>query len=136
MPIPISFSKKNDRLTSRPGLWLGLTAAVLALAAALPAAMAPSTAVAQTTGNREPTLRERLLYGLEASRPTELAFIDAVADTVDRGELPEKLVDRFFFWSRKRAERHTSGSRRAIVYFQPALQIQAKKLGITIASDP
>ena len=90
---------------------------------------------AQTIGNREPTFEERLIAGLQVRRPSEFAFINAVVDTVDRGELPQKLVDRFFFWARGKAPR-VRGGHRPIVFFQPALTIQAEKLGIEIAADP
>jgi hypothetical protein len=88
---------------------------------------------AQTTGSREPTLRERLVAGLNVRRPSEFEFIDAVVDTVDRGELPPKLVDRMFFWARTRPSK--GSQQRPIVYFQPGLTRVAQKLGVDIESD-
>ncbi|MEN0110052.1 MAG: hypothetical protein AAF805_04965 [Planctomycetota bacterium] len=105
-------------------------AAATLLAAVL---LAPVSANAQTS--QEPTLRDRLVAGLQVRRPSEFAFIDSVVDTVDRGELPERLVDRFFFWSRNRVYR-SSRVRRAIIYFQPGLERQARRLGIAIAANP
>lgn len=101
---------------------------VLALAISF-AADAP----AQTTGSREPTLRERLVAGLQVRRPSEFEFVDAVVDTVDRGELPPKLVDRMFFWARTRPPK--GSQQRPIVYFQPGLTRVAQKLGVDIESD-
>ena len=101
--------------------------------------MAGSTAWGQTNTQREPTLRERLVAGLQVRRPSELAFIDAVVDTVDRGDLPERLVNRFFFWARNRsssASQTNRRSRRPIIDFEAGLKVQAKKLRITIKSDP
>jgi hypothetical protein len=90
---------------------------------------------AQTFDKREPTLRERLTIGLRASRPVELEYIDAVVDTVNRGELPEKVVDRMFFWARSRAPKGDQ-SRRPIIYFQAGLTRVAEKMRVTIESDP
>ena len=95
----------------------------------------PTDVSAQTIDNRETTLEQRLITGLQVRRPSEFAFIDAVIDTVNRGELPERLVDRFLFWARNKAPKGR-GTYRPIIYFQPALSIQAAKLRITIQSDP
>lgn len=101
----------------------------------LAACVAATSADGQTVDNRQPTLRERLVTGLQVRRPSEFAFIDAVVDTVDRGEMPERLVDRFLFWARKKAP-HARDAHRPIVYFQPALTIQASKLKIAIRPTP
>lgn len=107
---------------------------IAVLMAALTALTAAS-AVAQSVDNREPTLRERLVLGLQVRRPAEFAFIDAVIDTVNRGELPEKIVNRMFFWARGRAPKGDEG-RRAIIYFQAGLTRVADKLRIDIEADP
>jgi hypothetical protein len=93
--------------------------------------------LAQTAVKRPP-LRERLTFGLQARLDSEVAFIDAVVDTVNRGELPESLVDRTFFWARKRGAEQTGlrRHRRPIIYFRPALLAQTNKLDIEIAADP
>jgi hypothetical protein len=90
---------------------------------------------AQTTDNREPTLRERLVAGLQVRRPSEFEFVEAVVDSVERGDLPERLVDRFFFWARKRPASST-GSTRPIIYFQAGLTEFAKQRGLTIEPNP
>jgi hypothetical protein len=92
--------------------------------------------LAQTAVKRPP-LRERLTFGLQARLDFEVAFIDAVVDTVNRGELPESLVDRTFFWARKRGGEQPglSRHRRPIIYFRPALLAQATKLDIEIMPD-
>lgn len=105
-----------------------LLLAVLACGALVPGA------IAQNSGQRTPTLRQRLNAGLQARRPSEIAFVEAVADTVRRGDLREDLVDRVFFWARTRPQgRHAT--RRPIIYFQPALQRIAEKGRVTIQSD-
>lgn len=81
----------------------------------------------------QPTLRQRLVFGLEARRPSELAFIDAVVLLVREGNLPERLVNGTFFWARQRTPKfHGKKLRRPIIYFQPALTMQAARLGVAI----
>ncbi len=95
--------------------------------------VAPGRAATGQNGSKELTYQDRLVFGLQARRPSEKEFIAAVVDTVNRGELPRKLVDRTFFWARQRSVQQ--GGRkphRPIIYFQPSLTIQAEKLGIRI----
>lgn len=100
----------------------------------VPALVMPTCVIAQTT-RESATFRERLIAGLQVRRPSEFAFVDAVIDTVDRGELPQRLVDRFFFWARSRPATSVATSR-PIIYFEQGLKIQAKKLKIVIARTP
>lgn len=101
--------------------------ALLSLALAAPA-------LGQTTDQREPSLRDRLTAGLQARRPSEIAFVGAVVETVGRGELSEDLVNRVFFWSRTRPSNRRS-TRRPIIYFQPALLRLAKRGQVVIQTD-
>lgn len=103
------------------------------LLALLVVAASADCALAQQAGQREPTLSERLKAGLQARRPSEVAFVAAVVETVGRGELREDLVNRVFFWARSRKGRGTS--RRPIIYFQPAMQRIAKQGGVKIQSN-
>lgn len=90
-----------------------------------------------SNGIELPPLRERLTFGLLARRPSELAFLEGVIFAVEEGRLSEKLVDRTFFWARRRAPIYAGEYlRRPIIYFQPALQIQADKLGIDLSPPP
>lgn len=116
------------RLAIRRGLFWAL---LLAAVASLP----PPDCFAQTHDKREPTLRERLTLGLHARRPAEIEYIDAVVDTVNRGMLPEKVVNRMFFWARQHAPKGDQ-SRRPIIYFQAGLDRVAKSMHIKIESDP
>ncbi|QDT67562.1 hypothetical protein MalM25_04620 [Planctomycetes bacterium MalM25] len=93
-----------------------------------------SPAVGQTVANRKPTLEERLTSGLLARRPSEIAYIAAVIDTVNRGDLPTKLVDRVFLWARSKAPKNAVG-RRPITYFQAGLDRIAAKMRINIEAD-
>jgi hypothetical protein len=84
-------------------------------------------------GVEEPLLRDRLEKGLLARTTGDFAFLDRVVVKVSSGELPQKLVDRVFFWARKRAdERGGTKRRRPMIYFQPALTILARRLGVDL----
>ena len=107
-------------------LWALVLAAVASLGA--------PDSFAQTFEKREPTLRERLTLGLRARRPAEIEYIDAVVDTVNRGMLPEKVVNRMFFWARAHAPKGDQ-SKRPIIYFQAGLNRVAAKMQIEIESD-
>lgn len=115
--------------------------ALLAIIIAAGDCIAVRSANAQTglrqTATRTPTLRERLVLGLRARRPTEIAFLDAVVDSVERGDLPLKVVDQTFFWARRKSPR-VAGQRvrRPIIYFEPALRAVAKRLNLRIRSNP
>ena len=108
-------------------------AAALAVCALL---LLPAAVDAQAGASRTVSLKQRLTFGLQARRPSEKQFIDAVVDTVERGRLPVRLVDRTFFWARERAPKQAGKfARRPIIYFQPALTIQATRLRIDIRQD-
>lgn len=79
------------------------------------------------------TLRERLVFGLLAKIPSEIAFIDLVVLKVETGKLPERMVNQTFFWARERASPSENGSpRRPIIYFQPAMKARAKRIGVEL----
>jgi hypothetical protein len=79
------------------------------------------------------TLRDRLVVGLQARLKTEVNFCNAVAVQVQLGHLPQRIVDETFFWARERAAPARNGLQyRPIVYFQPAMKLRAKKLGIEL----
>lgn len=79
------------------------------------------------------TYREVLVFGLRARLPTELEFIDSVADAVEQGELPPRLVDQTYFWARTRSGNSLYGRpNRPIVYFIPAMEARVKKLRLDV----
>lgn len=81
----------------------------------------------------QPSLQDRLKKGLRARTPQEFGFLDRVVDSVEDRELPEVLVNRVFFWSRRKAARHEGvRRRRPMVYFQPALTKLAARIGIDL----
>ena len=90
--------------------------------------------VDQTLAVQEATLEQRLKAGLKARTKAEFAFLDLVVDRVEEGVLPQLLVDRVFFWARRKARSKKIGSktRRPMVYFQPALVILAARMKIPL----
>ena len=79
------------------------------------------------------TLRDRLVVGLQARLKSEVDFCDNVADKVNTGKIPQRLVDETFFWARERAASIRNGHKyRPIVYFQPGLRARADKLHLSL----
>ncbi len=109
-----------------------LILAALVVAGMLPAFAQQSTSPSTGQG-RKVTLRDQLTAGLKAKTKADLAFIDKVVVQVEQGKLPRRLVDSTFFWSRDRAVRKSPTRRlRPMVYFQPALTQQAKRIGVAL----
>ena len=82
---------------------------------------------------KEISLRDRLRSGLKARTQAEFAFLDHVVDMVDKNQLPQSLVDRVYFWARKKAAtKFGPKKKRPMIYFQPALIQLAKKFDIDI----
>jgi hypothetical protein len=82
---------------------------------------------------RQITLHDQLRVGLKAVTRGDFAFIDLVVLKVDNGTLPRKLVDSTFLWARRRVQTRSPQYRnRPMVYFQPALILRARALGITL----
>ena len=79
------------------------------------------------------TLRDRLVVGLQARLKSEVDFCDNVAEKVNSGKVPQRLVDETFFWARERAASIRNGHKyRPIVYFQPGLRARADKLHLSL----
>jgi len=139
--MPNERADNHERL-SRRGVRCTTCCAALAVALAIAAIVA--SAGAQTPAPATPTTRvlrpgekftlhDQLRIGLKAVTKADLEFIDRVVLRVNEGVLPRKLVNAVFLWARNRYKTRPSQSRlRPIVYFQPALEAQAKKLGVTI----
>jgi hypothetical protein len=87
----------------------------------------------EVLGVEEPTLRDRLEKGLYARTNADFAFLDRVVERVDADQLPEKLVNRVFFWARKKADSQDGGRRRRpMIYFRPAMTILAGRMGVDL----
>lgn len=98
-----------------------LTLGVLAVSGSRPAAAADPPAAPRT----QATLEDRLIAGLKAVRPDDIAYCERVAAATRTGQLPAKLVDKTYFWAIGR------GSDYPLPAFARALEIQCRRLGIT-----
>ncbi len=100
--------------------WIALALAALVVAGHVSAA-------------EQPTLQDRLEKGLLARTPQEFAFLTRVVERIEDGDLPEKLVNRVFFWARRKAdEQEGTKRRRPMIYFQPALTKLAERIGVDL----
>jgi hypothetical protein len=105
------------------------------MAGTLPAQKDSVERVALTPGKvqRPISLRDRLVVGLQARLKSEVAFVELVVARVQTGDLPQRLVDETFFWARARGATLRSGrTRRPIIYFKPAMEARAKRLGVEL----
>ncbi|MCA9236338.1 MAG: hypothetical protein KDA44_12770 [Planctomycetales bacterium] len=124
-------------LGARPLVTASIVVAALIVAARLQALQAPVTphtiGSADNRSGRQVKLYDQLRVGLKARTKADLEFIDLVVLRVDQGKLPRKLVDSTFLWARNRYKTKPGSHRlRPIVYFQPALTLRAKQLGISL----
>lgn len=118
-------------------LRLLVTATILALAAGGAAIRAQQSGIqpfdARNGEGRQVTLRQQLRVGLKAVTKADFAFIDLVVQKVEAGVLPRKLVDSTFLWARRRVEaQRRQYYKRPMVYFQPALVLRARGVGVKL----
>ena len=73
-------------------------------------------------------LKDQLENGLKARLPADFAFISKVVTLVEQEKLPLGMVKAVFQWARKKGVTNNY----PFPYFQRALKIRAKKLGIVI----
>jgi hypothetical protein len=93
----------------------------------------PQLSVSPAAPSRPVSLRDRLIVGLKALRPVEVAYVENVVTKVQIGQLPQRLVDETFFWARERADNGPRGQqRRPIIYFQPAMTARALRAGVVL----
>jgi hypothetical protein len=68
---------------------------------------------------------DQMRVALRTATVQEDGFIDRVLAAVEKGILPEDLVNSTFFWARKRPKHN-------FMYFKFGLMLRAADLGITI----
>ena len=73
-------------------------------------------------------LKDQLEKGLKARLPADFSFISKVVMLVEDDKLPLRTVKAVFQWARDRGAKNNY----PFPYFQRALKIRAKKLGIVI----
>jgi hypothetical protein len=117
-------------------LSIGLIGTLVATSLQAQQPPAPAPVEASTESDREGrqvTLFDQLRIGLKAKTKADIAFLELVVLRVNQGKLPRKMVDATFLWARNRYKaRHANHRLRPIVYFQPALVAQAKKIGVVL----
>lgn len=72
------------------------------------------------------SLEDRLVTGLRARRPEDVAFLERVATLVEEGRLPEKVVNSTLAWAQRRGRNYPLPS------FRRALELQADHLGVSL----
>lgn len=112
---------------------LGLSAGALLMPELLDQRALAADGARAGTSTQPATMRDRLIFGLQARLKSEIAFVDLVVLRVRLGQLPQRLVDQTFFWAREHANPNQDGRQeRPIIYFQPAMKLRAKKIGVTL----
>ncbi|MEZ6068838.1 MAG: hypothetical protein R3C10_00930 [Pirellulales bacterium] len=111
-------------------IWVCCCAVLLSsLTLSLGAAATPTSSSSPATPTKKTSLQQRLEKGLKARRKSEFTYIAEVVELVDKGKLPEKIVDGTFF----EARRHP----RPMQHFQFALAARGKLLHLPTPSfDP
>jgi hypothetical protein len=99
--------------------------------------LCPQSVGQQTSQNnsqgRQLSLADQLRYGLKAKTKADKGFLAVVVKAVEEKRLPRTLVDSTFLWARQRAKRRSKNRElRPILYFQPALVLRSKKLGLKL----
>ena len=72
------------------------------------------------------SLADRLKTGLRVKAPRDVAFVDLVAERVQEGRLPEKLVDSTYLWAVRRGRKYPFPA------FEHVIRLQADRLGVSL----
>ncbi|MFM7245269.1 MAG: hypothetical protein ACKO40_14015 [Planctomycetaceae bacterium] len=72
------------------------------------------------------SLADRLKSGLRVKAPRDVAFVETVAERVQEGRLPEKLVDSTYLWAVRRGKKYPFPA------FEHVIRLQADKLGVPL----
>ena len=75
------------------------------------------------------TFKQQLEFGLRARTPAEFAYLGSIANLVESGGVPRRIVNIAFLWSRKKKVY-------PIPYFARALFLLAQREGITVPEGP
>lgn len=133
MSKPHPALRPSNALNFKLAGWIAVAIVVLLLLSGV------SNSVAQQPNNigpaqgRQVGLQQQLTVGLKAFTAADRIFINKVVLAVQQGRLPRQLVDTTFLWARRRAVRRSYTRQfRPMVYFQPALILRARALGVAI----
>ena len=101
-------------------------AVLLAMLFTLAAGMFATPWQGNTRAAEVANLKDQLEKGLRATRPKEIAFIDKIVRMVETNQLPRRLVNAAFSWSRNRRPSYP------FPYFVAALRVLASREGIQL----
>lgn len=85
-------------------------------------------AVAAEAGNDggEVSLLDRLKTGLRVKAPSDVRFVETVAQRVREGRLPAKIVDSAYLWSVSRGKKYPFPA------FQHVIRLHAERLNVSL----
>lgn len=124
----------QQTISRRKFFWIApaaLAISVTSASAISPTSIGRPGVRVQTGAGRQLSLRDQLLYGLSVATKQDREFVDRVVALVHVGVLPRNLVDSTFLWARQNAAlRGGTAAVRPMIYFRPALEMRARRLGI------
>ena len=105
-----------------------LVAAVLLAPLSVVAHVGRAVAAAAEAGNEggEVSLLDRLKTGLRVKAPSDVRFVETVAQRVREGRLPAKIVDSAYLWSVSRGKKYPFPA------FQHVIRLHAERLNVSL----
>ena len=105
-----------------------LVAAVLLAPLSVVAHVGRAVAAEAEAGNEggEVSLLDRLKTGLRVKAPSDVRFVETVAQRVREGRLPAKVVDSAYLWSVSRGKKYPFPA------FQHVIRLHAERLNVSL----
>ena len=105
-----------------------LVAAVLLAPLSVVAHVGRAVAAEAEAGNEggEVSLLDRLKTGLRVKAPSDVRFVESVAQRVREGRLPAKVVDSAYLWSVRRGKKYPFPA------FQHVIRLHAERLNVSL----
>ena len=105
-----------------------LVAAVLLAPLSVVAHVGRAAAAEAEAGNEggEVSLLDRLKTGLRVKAPSDVRFVETVAQRVREGRLPAKIVDSAYLWSVSRGKKYPFPA------FQHVIRLHAERLNVSL----
>ena len=105
-----------------------LVAAVLLAPLSVVAHVGRAVAAESEAGNEggEVSLLDRLKTGLRVKAPSDVRFVETVAQRVREGRLPAKIVDSAYLWSVSRGKKYPFPA------FQHVIRLHAERLNVSL----
>ena len=103
-------------------------AAVLLVPLSVVAHVGRAVAAEAEAGNDggEVSLLDRLKTGLRVKAPSDVRFVETVAQRVREGRLPAKIVDSTYLWSVSRGKKYPFPA------FQHVIRLHAERLNVSL----